>query len=102
MHNQWKCELLSVIDCVLPFSSAAAYEQDTHYTEGTGGLRAELTKPRKDISNVWQISLQHFCGVGKISGFILPLPLNHFSLFIPDKYLTVSLCFLFSVEIPSM
>lgn len=63
-HHQWECELLRITDGILPFSSAAAYDQNTRDTEGTEGPRGALTKFRKAISNVWQISLRQICGTG--------------------------------------
>lgn len=76
-HNQWKYELLRVVDCILPFSSATVYDQSTHDTEGTEGLRAEPIKLRNAIASVWQIGLQQICAVDKISVF-LALSLNCF------------------------
>ena len=76
-HNQWKYELLKVVVCIQPFSSATVYNQNTHDTEGTEGLRVVLTKLTNAISSVWQMGLQQICWVGKNSVFLI-LPLNCF------------------------
>lgn len=51
-HSQWKYELLRVVVCIRPFSSAIVYNQNTHDTEGTEGLRVVPTKLRNAISSV--------------------------------------------------